>query len=65
MFLGLFFGLIIGLGLIIYLFINYSSNNQIIPDLDYEDMEDEKTLNKTFILDLPVEKKLRNAIFEC
>jgi hypothetical protein len=65
MFLGLFFGLIIGLGLIIYLFINYSSNNQIILDLDYEDIEDEKTLNKAFILDLPVEKKLRNAIFEC
>jgi hypothetical protein len=65
MFLGLFFGLIIGLGLIIYLFINYSSNNQNILDLDYEAINDEKTLNKTFILDLPVEKKLRNAIFEC
>ena len=65
MFLGLIFGLIIGLGLVIFLFVNYSNRNQIILDLDYEDINDEKTLNKTFVLDLPVEKKLRNAIFEC
>ncbi len=59
----LILGAIIGCGILTALGIWYTKNQISNQDIVDEDIEQE-TIMKTLLLDLPVEKKLRNAVFE-
>ena len=60
---GLIIGAIIGGGLLTVLALWHTKNQIANQDIIDEDMEQD-TIMKTLLLDLPVEKKLRNAQFE-
>jgi hypothetical protein len=60
---GLIFGAILGGSILVALALLYTKQQIEQQQILDEDMQTE-TINRTLLLDLPIEKKLRNALFE-